>query len=213
MKIICIILLLVFFLGCQKHITIDEMNFVPNKSMKIKNLPSFNNKYTCIGSHTIGKDSVITQFHIESKYSLVVMKLKNVSTNCMFNNHLANNYSTPGYFSIINEGLYEVNFSPGIFEKNHQINKIDFFSDSPIIYHIKNDTIKSFSLNFNEYAIKINNEDTKVIYSKIEYYGLKSLNANVLLYQIEDEMYIFIMTPLKKNIILDKNILYDYLFG
>lgn len=67
-------------------------------------------------------------------------------------------------------------------------------------------------MNFKKYAIKINSQDTKVIYSEIEYYGLESLNANVLFYKTENEGYIFIMTPLKKNISLDKNILYDYLF-
>lgn len=213
MKIICTILFLLFFLSCTKYVINDEMNFVPNKSMKIKNLPSFKNKYVCIGSHTIGKDSVITQFNIESKYSLIVIKLKNVSNNCTFNNYSIPNYSTPGYFSTIDESLYEVNMSPEIFGKNYKINKIDFISDHKVEYQVNNDTIKSFSLNFNKYAIKINGENTKVIYGKIEYYGLKNLNANVLFYRIENETYIFIMTPNKENIILDKNVLYDYLFG
>jgi hypothetical protein len=103
--------------------------------------------------------------------------------------------------------------SPQVFEDNYKINKIDFISDNKIEYQVNTDTIKSFSQNFSKYAIKINNENAKVIYSKIEYYGLKSLNANFLFYKVEDEMYIFIMTPMKEDVILDKNILYDHLFS
>ncbi|WP_269234841.1 hypothetical protein [Flavobacterium flavigenum] len=194
--------------------TISEngINFVPHKSIEIKNLSFFKKKYVSIGSYTAGKDSVISQFEIESKYSLLLIKFKNVSNNCKFNNHLSANYPTTGYFNIVNEGLYETNVSPGVFENNYRVNTIDFFCDSAIQNQIDNDSVKSFSINFNKYAIKINSENAKVIYSKIEYYGLKSLNANVLFYKIENEGYIFIMTPLKKDISLDKNILYDYVF-
>lgn len=215
MKIICIILFFLFFLSCKKHIIANEngLNFIPNTTITIKNLSPFKMKHVSIGSYITGKDSIITQFEIESKYSLMVIKLKNVSDNCKFNNHLSTNYPIPGYFNTVNEGLYEANLSPGVFEGNYKVNKIDFFCNSEIQNQINNDSIKSFSLNFNEYVIKINDEDTKVIYSKIEYYGLKSLQANVLFYKAENEGYIFIMTPLKKGIALDKNILYDYLFG
>lgn len=220
MKIICIILLFLFFLSCKKQKAMDEMilmknemNFIPNKSIKIRNLLPFKNNYVSIGSYTIKKDSILSQFEIESKYSLIVIKLKNVSNSCTFNNYSIPDYPTPGYFSTINEGLYEVNMSPQVFEDNYKINKIDFISDHKIEYQVNTDTIKSFSQNFSKYAIKINNENTKVIYSKIEYYGLKNLDANFLFYKIEGEMYIFIMTPMKEGIILDKNILYDYLFG
>jgi len=219
MKIIYTLLSCLFFLGCQKHLTKNEMNlmpddmhFVPNKSMEIKKLPSFKGKYTCIGSYIILKDTVITEFKVESKYSILVIRLNNISNNCEFNNHLHTDYPTPGYFETISDGLCEVNLNPALFQNNYKINKIDFFSDSKIQNQIKNDSIKSFSLNFNKYAIKINNAPNKLIYSKIEYYGLKNLNANMLFYNVENETYIFIMTPLKKNIILDKNILYDYLF-
>jgi hypothetical protein len=34
-----------------------------------------------------------------------------------------------------------------------------------------------------------------------------------LFYNVEDLTYIFIMTPIKENILLNKNVLYDYLFG
>ncbi|HEX8014999.1 MAG TPA: hypothetical protein VF465_07185, partial [Flavobacterium sp.] len=93
MKIICIILMLIFFLSCKKHIITNEngINFAPNKDMKIKNLLPFKAQHVCIGSYTTGKDSIITQFELESKYSLMVIKLKNVSDNCEFNNHVSTN--------------------------------------------------------------------------------------------------------------------------
>ncbi|WP_123912087.1 MULTISPECIES: hypothetical protein [unclassified Flavobacterium] len=180
--------------------------------MKIKSLMPFKEDYHCIGSYTIKKDTVVSQFEIQSKYSLVVIKLKNVSTNCKFNSCLYSNYPTPGYFTIVDESLYEVKLSPSLFNENYKISKIDFISDSEIKYEMNNDSIKSFSLDFNKYAIKINDEDSKVIYGEIEYYGLNKLNANVLFYNVEDLTYIFIMTPMKENIPLNKNVLYDYVF-
>lgn len=219
MKIICSAILFLIFFGCKKNTTekemnlMNEMDFVPNKSIKIKNLLPFKNDHVCIGTYIIKNDSIISQFEIQSKYSLMVIKLKNVSKNYTFNNHQSTNYSTPGYFSTINEGLYEVNLSPEVFKDNYKVNRIDFFSDNEINYQVNNDTIKSFNLDFSKYVIKINNQDAKVIYSKIEYYGLKNIKANILFYQIEDQVYIFIMTPLRKNIVIDKNKLYEYLFG
>jgi hypothetical protein len=61
-------------------------------------------------------------------------------------------------------------------------------------------------------VIKINDDSDKVMYGKIEYYGLKNLDAEILFYKVENEGYIFIMTPSKKNVIMEKNILYQYLF-
>lgn len=114
MKILCIILLLFLFLGCKKYImpNVNGINFAPYKSMEIKNLSFFKKKYVSIGSYTAGKDCVVSQFEIESKYSLIVIKLKNVSNNCEFNNHLSANHPTPGYFQTVSDGLCEVNLSP-----------------------------------------------------------------------------------------------------
>ncbi|KUJ63928.1 hypothetical protein AR687_01715 [Flavobacteriaceae bacterium CRH] len=211
MKIISIILLVLILFSCKKYVIKDEINFAPNKSLKFKKL-SFKND-VCIGSYTIRKDTIISQFQVESKYSLFVIKLRNVSNNFNFKDHVSNSYPTPGYFSTINEGLYEVNLSPGVFEDSYNINQIDFFSDSAIQYQINNDTIKSFNVNFNKYAIKINNQESKIIYSKIEYYELKNLSANFLIYKEDHDIYVFIMTPMKENIILEKNALYDHLFN
>lgn len=213
MKIICLALLFLLYLSCKKGGIDDEINFVPQKSMKIKSLMLFKGDYHCIGSHTVKKDTIVSQFNIQSKYSLVVIKLKNVTTNCKFNSYLYSNYPTAGYFTIVDESLYEVKLNPSLFNENYKISKIDFISDSEIKYEMNNDSIKSFSLDFNKYAIKINDEDLKVIYGEIEYYGLNKLNANVLFYNVEDLTYIFIMTPIKENILLNKNVLYDYLFG
>lgn len=187
------------------------MNFVPNMCINFKKI-FLKKDYTCMGSYTIRKDSVISQFKVESKYSMFVIKLKNVANNFKFMNHVLADFPTLGYFSTINEGLFEVNINPGVFEESQQINQIDFFSDTEINYQINNDTIKSFNVNFNKFAIKINSLESKVIYSQIEYYGLKSLNANFLLYKEEQDVYVFIMTPMKENIILEKDTLYDYLF-
>jgi len=193
--------------------SMNEMNFVPNKSMKIKNLSLFKNHDVCIGSYTLKNDSIISQYEVESKYSLMVIKLKNISQNYTFNDHKTTNYATPGYFSTINEGLFEVNLSPELFKDDYKVNRIDFFSDNEVNYQVNNDTIKSFNLNFSNYVFKINNQDSKVIYSKVEYYGLKNINANILLYHTENQLHVFIMTPLKKNANIDKNKLYEHLFG
>jgi len=78
---------------------------------------------------------------------------------------------------------------------------------------IKNDSITSFNLTFNKYVLKFNNDDSKVIYSTIEYYGLKKINANILFYKVENDTFVFVLTPVKGNLVLPKNILYEHLFG
>ncbi|WP_286971409.1 hypothetical protein [Flavobacterium sp. UBA4854] len=213
MKIICLIFIAGLFFSCQKIIISDNLTFVPQKNFKIKNLRLPKENSISIGSYVTDKDSVISQFEIQSQYSLIAIKLANVSPNIIFNDYKESDYPTPGYFSTINEDLYEINISPQIFDSKSRIDKIDFFSDKKLNYQINNDSIKSFSLNFNKFAIKINNDDNKTIYAKIEYYGLKNLDAQMLLYQIQNDSFLFVLTPVKENIALKENFLYNYLFN
>ncbi|MEO8238965.1 MAG: hypothetical protein ABI576_12720 [Flavobacterium sp.] len=159
-------------------------------------------------------DSVITKFEIQSKYSLVAIKFKNISANYKLNYHSNSVCSTSGFFSVIDASeVYEIGFSPSVFKNDYKINVIDFISRNEIIPQINNDTIKSFSLNFNEFVIKINNQNDKILKTdEIVYYDLKNLSANFLFYKIEDEIYLFIMTPLKGKGVLENDTLYNCLF-
>ncbi|MBZ4035362.1 hypothetical protein K6T82_11340 [Flavobacterium sp. 17A] len=213
MKIICLIFIVALFLGCQKIIISDNLTFVSERFFKIKNLKLPKENTVSIGSYVTDKDSVVSQFEIQSKYSPIVIKLANISPNFVFNNYEKSDYPTPGYFSTINEGLYEINVSPPIFDSKSRIDKIDFFSDKKLNYQINNDSIKSFSVNFNKFAIQINDDVNKIIYGKIEYYGLKNLDAQMLLYKIQNDSFLFILTPIKKNIVLEEHFLYNYLFN
>ncbi len=215
MKSICILLLIVCVLSCKKQAIPafdDDLSFVPEKTMKINNLTLEKNNSICNGSYTLKNEYVVSQFEIQSKYSLIVTKLQNCSSNFTFNAYESPNYPTSGYFSIVNEGLYEVKMSPKIFDAKEKINTIDFFSDKKITYQVNTDSIKSFNLNFNKFVIKVNNDNNKVLYGDIEYYGLQDLDAEVLLYKHQNEVYLFIMTPRKKDIVLEKGLLYNYLF-
>lgn len=200
-------------MSCKKSITGGNLNYIPTEGIKIKELTKFKGNYRCTGSHKIGKDTVISDFEIQSKYSLIVIKLKNVSKDYKLN-YYSNTYSNiPGWFSSIETEVYAINFSSSVFKNDSKINTIDFISDNEISCQINNDTIKSFNLSFSKFAVKINNQDNKGIYnSSIEYYGLEKLSANFLFYKIEDEIYLFIMTPLKGKGTLENDTLYNYLF-
>ncbi|MFD2941814.1 hypothetical protein [Flavobacterium notoginsengisoli] len=213
MKIFCLILILVFAFSCKKYVIPDDLTFVPQKSMNINGISLVKNNAVCIGSYTSQKDTVVSQYNIQSKYSLIAVKLGNTAPFSNFKNYENGDYSIPGYFSIVNQGLYEVKVSPKIFDGKEKITSIDFYSDKKIIYQINNDSIKSFDLNFNKFTLKINNDGNKVLYSNIEYYGLKSLDAQILLYKSENQSYLFIMTPAKENILLEKDFLYHYFFN
>lgn len=78
--------------------------------------------------------------------------------------------------------------------------------------YINNDSIKSFSMDLNKYEIKINNNVEKVINGKLDYYGFAYISSNILFYKIKDEIYIFIMTPSKKDVIVEEDTLYNFLF-
>ncbi|MCD0467240.1 hypothetical protein [Flavobacterium sp. ENC] len=213
MKIICVILLIVLAISCKKYVINDDLTFVPEKSMTIKNITLLKKDAVCIGSYTLGSDTVVSQFKIQSKYSLITIKLRNVSSAFTFKNHEKADCPTPGYFSIVDEGLFEVKMSPKIFDVKEKINSIDFFSDTKINYQINNDSIKNFTVNFKKFVLKINNDDNKILYSTIEYYGLKNLDAEIVSFKYENQIYLFIMTPVKENIILEKDFLRNYLFN
>lgn len=213
MKIICFLLIALCFMGCVKNSFKDDLTFVPEKSMNIQGLDLKKKTSLCIGSYTSGNDLVISKYKLQAKYSLFVVKLKNVSQNCSFNNYQKPEYSTPGYFATVDESLYEVNLSPQIFGTNDKITQIDFIADQKIIYHIDTDSIKSFDVKFNKLVIKINDDADKVIYGKIEYYGLKSLDAQILFYRVKDKSYLFMMTPIKTGTVLEHNYLYNHLFN
>jgi len=213
MKIICVILLIVLTISCKKYIINDDLTFIPEKSINIKNITLLKKNAVCIGSYTLGSDTVVSQFKIQAKYSLITIKLGNFSSTSTFKNYEKSDYAPSGYFSIVDEGLFEVKTSPKIFDVKEKVNSIDFFSDKKINYQINNDSIKNFNLNFNKFVLKVNNDDNKVLYSNIEYYGLKNLDAEILLYKSENIGYLFIMTPAKENILLEKDFLYNYLFN
>jgi hypothetical protein len=208
---ILIILLLFCF---YRFILKGNLDFIISEGIKLKDITRFKGKYVCTCGYKIKNDTVIETFEIESKYSLVVIKFKNVSKDYKLNYHSNSGCSTPGYFSVFNaSAVYEMGLSPSLFKSDCRINVIDFISDYEINCQINNDIIKSFSLNFNEFVIKINNQVDKILKSdRIAYYGLKKLSANFLFYKIEDEIYLFIMTPLKGKGVLENDILYNYLF-
>jgi hypothetical protein len=121
MKIVCLILIVALFLSCNKIVISDNLNFVPNKTFKIKNLNLSKKKSISIGSYVTDNDSVISQYNIQSKYSLMVIKLSNISSTLIFNNYEKIDYPTPGYFSTIDESLFEMNMSPKIFDKKKKL--------------------------------------------------------------------------------------------
>ncbi|HEU4790165.1 MAG TPA: hypothetical protein VFS71_10795 [Flavobacterium sp.] len=214
MKIYFLITFFILFASCQQFKSEEDLNYFQFEGIKIKELTNFNKSYVSKGSYKRGNDTVISMFEIESKYSLLVIKLKNVSKDYTLNYHSNVVSSSPGFFSVIVASeVYDVTLSPSIFKNDFKINNIDFTSENQISSEINNDTIKSFSLNFNEFKLKINDQDDKIVTTdRIEYYGLENLSANFLFYKIDDEIYLFIMTPNKGKGTLENDTLYNYLF-
>lgn len=212
MKKICIILIMILSYSCKDNVRNHDLDFVPQKVMNIKNITLLKNNTAAIGSYRLAEDTVVSQCKIQSEYSLVVIKLGNVSPSLIFKNQENADSNTSGYFSIVDEGLYEIKINPFIFNTEEKINAIHFFSDKKIRYQINNDSVKSFDLNFNKFIIKINNNDNKILYGNVEYYGLKNLDAQIVFYQSKSKGYFFIMTPIKEGTVLKKNFLQNYLF-
>jgi hypothetical protein len=212
MKIYSLIILTFLFVGCQKIATDNTLSYFPAEAIKIKELTQFKENYRCTGSYHLKKDTVISQFEIQSKYLLMIIKLKNLSKDYQLNYYSNGNPLSPGFFSSIYTSVQYVDFLLPVFDENYEIKNISLISDKEIKREINNDSIKSFRMNLNEYAIKINNDANKVIKGQLEYYGLKYMSSNILFYKVKNEIYIFIMTPLKRNIILEKNLLYNLLF-
>lgn len=212
MKIYFIIIIIILFVGCQKIFKGNQLTYFAAEAIKIKELTNIKENYSCKGSYQMGNDTVISIFEIQSQYSLTVIKLKNVSKDYKLNYYSNTNSDAPGFFSSIDTSVHHVNFSSNIFEGEGKINNISLISDNQVNCHINNDSIKSFSMDFNEYTIKVNDNIDKIIQGQLDYYGLKYISSNVLFYKVEDEIYIFIMTPLKKGVAIEDDTLYNFLF-
>jgi hypothetical protein len=214
MKLYFLITFSMLFTSCQQFNSEENLNYIQFEGIKIKELTNFNKSYISKGSYKRENDTVISIFEIESKYSLLVIKFKNASKDYRLNYHSNVVSISPGIFSAIGvSAVYDVTLSPSIFKNDFKINNIDFTSKNQIKSQINNDTIKSFSLNFNEFKLKINNQDDKIIETdRIVYYDLENLSSNFLFYKIEDEIYLFIMTPIKGRGTLENDTLYNYLF-
>ena len=214
MKRYFIFIILIIFTNCQQFKTEVNLDYIQCEGIKIKEITNFNKSYISKGSYKKGNDTVISKFEIESKYSLLVIKLKNVAKNYKLNIHSNTLSTSPGFFSVIGASdVYEVDFSPSVFKNDYKINEIDFTSNTQINSHINNDTIKSLNLNFSEFQLKINKQEDNIIAtSRIVYYDLENLNANFLFYKIKNETYLFILTPVKGKGVIENNTLYNYLF-
>ncbi|HJR99925.1 MAG TPA: hypothetical protein VJ780_03220 [Flavobacterium sp.] len=212
MKIYFLILIILLFLGCKKIFEYNYLVFLPVEAIKIKELTNFNEPYICTGSYQIKKDTVISIFKVQSKYSLAVIKLKNVSPKFHLNYYSNTDFITPGWFSTVSTEVQNLDFLPSLFDDESVINNISLTSDKEIKCYINNDSIKCFSMDLNKYEIKINNNVEKVINGKLDYYGFPHISSNILFYKIKDEIYIFIMTPSKKDVIVEEDTLYNFLF-
>lgn len=215
MKRYFIFIILIIFTNCQQYKTEVNLDYIQCEGIKIKEITNFNKSYISKGSYKKGNDTVISTFEIESKYSLLVIKLKNVAKNYKLNVHSNILSTSPGFFNVIGASdVYEVIFTPSVLKNNYKINQIDFTSNTQINSHIDNDTIKSLNLNFCEFQLKINKQEDNIIAtSGIVYYDIENLSANFLFYKIKNEIYLFILTPIKGEGFIENNTLYNYLFN
>ncbi len=200
------------FFSCQmsskKHI-----NFLPNvEGIKITKIVNANDEnLKCVGSYTYEKDTIITQYKYQSKYSLLVMKLNNIDKNLKFKYSIEPKMNDKGFYSVFNENGFEVFYNLNINPKI-KINSINFNADKTLEQVISNDTIKSFYSTFNEFSIKTNTSSEKVIYGNTDYFNKDFAFSNFLFYKVKDKMYIFIMSSFDENKAIEKNILHNFLF-
>ena len=122
MKIFIALLLIFLFLSCKKLITFGNLVYIPTEGIKIKELTKFKEDYLCTGSHKMGNDTVISDFEVKSKYSLIVIKLKNVSKDYKLNYYPNTYCNIPGLFSSIETEVYDVNFTTSMFKNDLKIN-------------------------------------------------------------------------------------------
>ncbi|MBP4140113.1 hypothetical protein [Flavobacterium geliluteum] len=128
-----IILIILLFFGFYRFILKGNLNFIITEGIKLKHITRFKGKYVCTGGYKIRNDYVISRFEIESKYSLVVIKFKNISKDYKLNYHSNSGCSTPGYFYVFNASeVYEMCLSPSVFKNDCNINVIDIISDYEI---------------------------------------------------------------------------------
>lgn len=131
MKRYFIFIILIIFTNCQQFKTEVNLDYIQCEGIKIKEITNFNKNYISKGSYKKGNDTVISKFEIESKYSLLVIKLKNVAKNYKLNIHSNTLSNSPGFFSVIGASdVYDVNFSPSVFKNDFKINEIDFTSNT-----------------------------------------------------------------------------------
>lgn len=214
MKGYFIFIILIICTNCQQFKTEENLDYIQCEGIKIKEITNFNKSYISKGSYKKGNDTVISKYEIESKYSLLVIKLKNVAKNYKLNVHSNTLPTSPGFFRVIGASdVYDVKFTPSVYKNDYKINEIDFTSNTQINSPINNDTIKSLNLNFSEFQLKINKqEDNLIATSRIVYYDIENLSANFLFYTIKNETYLFILTPIKGKGVIENNTLYNYLF-
>jgi hypothetical protein len=204
MEIGVVIIMLFLFFVSRKLLKNSELLFSPFRPINLKEITGLKESYSCEGgSCEIKNEAVISNFHIQSKFSLIVIKLKNVSKE-----YQLNYYSNTD----IDTSVQSVCYRDSLFDDDYTVNSISLISDKEIKCHINTDSIKSFSMDLNKYVIKINNNINRIMIGELEYYALKHISSNVLFHKIEDEVYIFILTPLKKKIVIEEDTLYNFLF-
>ena len=156
------------------------------------------------------KDTLISEYQI-GKFRLTGLKIKNTRKNVSVKSHLENfNQSTSG--QIFTGYELDIMYNVQISKSKEEISEIDFYSDIVLEKVIDNDSVKNFYIKADKFLIKLNSNSRYTILGYSEYEDISNIYFDVIFYQRNADMYIFIMNSNDINFPVKKGELNDYLF-
>lgn len=196
--------------SCKK----SNLDFTSGIEMSdIKKMKLTKDKNLTIGmSHFLNQDTIITEYSLKS-YSLLVLKFDKINSINKIKSFVTEEENGNGSFLSINQATFQLMYNLDI-DVKQKIFEIDMVADKPLVENIKNDSIVSYSGDFNQFKVLANSKTVVDGKKRKTFYGIpEHLFATFLFYRLNNKIYLFIMSPHNPKKKIENKTLYNYLFN
>lgn len=168
--------------------------------------------YEVTYSYTINDSPIATNFTIQSKFDLLVLKLGKYDSKIKIKYSKGDVFSRfYGFSTEITASYYHTNYYYNSPIDAH-VSQLNFTTNNDIHVTYENDSIKSFHTNFREFAVLLNDRSDSGIRAKSWDYGPDTRDADFIIYKKNGSLYLLILTSLKQGETVPENFLLDYLY-
>lgn len=196
MKYSFIIIILLLCYSCQK---VEFFDYTEKELVDVKKFLKKNDfKNISLGTYLYKSDTILSNYIIDDKYKLEIIKFNNLTDNCKISikDNIPFETITSSY-TIIEAENYDLHYNLNGLSKVKEIKFLNFSSDGDIRNFISNDTIQVYNTTYEYLTIYPNNlRDIRIYIQKMYTVNLKKkqICSDFAFYRKDNDIYFLLLT-------------------